>query len=52
MTVYAGVVDPGEGNDSMLTQLAADGLNLPEKVRPKPGALILPRLPVLQPAAV
>ncbi len=34
VTVYAGVADPGEGNDSMLTQLAADGLNLPlDKVR-------------------
>ncbi|HHX87025.1 MAG TPA: molybdopterin-dependent oxidoreductase, partial [Firmicutes bacterium] len=34
VTVYAGCADPGEGNDSMLTQLAADGLNLPlEKVR-------------------
>ena len=34
VTIYAGVADPGEGNDSMLTQLAADGLNLSlDKVR-------------------
>ncbi|AFM41609.1 aerobic-type carbon monoxide dehydrogenase, large subunit CoxL/CutL-like protein [Desulfosporosinus acidiphilus SJ4] len=34
VTIYAAVADPGEGNDSMLTQLAADGLGLPlNKVR-------------------
>ncbi len=32
--IYAAVADPGEGNDSMLTQIAAHQLNLPlEKVR-------------------
>ncbi len=34
VTVYAAVADPGEGNDSMLSQLAADSLGLSlEKVR-------------------
>jgi aldehyde oxidoreductase len=34
VTVYGAVADPGEGNDSMLTQLAADALDLPlDKVR-------------------
>lgn len=34
ITIYGAVADPGEGNDSMLTQLAADKLGLPmEKVR-------------------
>ncbi|SFG29763.1 aldehyde oxidoreductase [Desulfotomaculum arcticum] len=34
VTIYAAVADPGEGNDSMLTQLAADGLGLPlDKIR-------------------
>lgn len=34
VTIYAGVADPGEGNDSMLTQLAAHLLEIPiEKVR-------------------
>ena len=34
VTIYAGVADPGEGNDSMLTQLAAHSLELPlDKVR-------------------
>jgi aldehyde oxidoreductase len=34
VTIYAAVADPGEGNDSMLTQLAAHLLDLPmEKVR-------------------
>lgn len=34
ITIYAAVADPGEGNDSMLTQLAAERLELPlEKVR-------------------
>ena len=34
VTVYAAVADPGEGNESMLTQLAAEVLNLPlKKVR-------------------
>ena len=34
VTVYAGVADPGEGNESMLRQLAADGMDLPlDKVR-------------------
>ena len=34
ITIYAAVADPGEGNDSMLTQIAAHMLNLPmEKVR-------------------
>ncbi len=34
ITIYAAVADPGEGNDSMLTQIAAYLLNLPmEKVR-------------------
>lgn len=33
VTIYAAVADPGEGNDSMLTQLAAEGLGIPmEKV--------------------
>jgi aldehyde oxidoreductase len=29
VTVYAAIADPGEGNDSMLTQLAANALDLP-----------------------
>jgi aldehyde oxidoreductase len=34
ITIYAAVADPGEGNDSMLTQIAAHLLDLPmEKVR-------------------
>ncbi|MEJ2726447.1 MAG: molybdopterin-dependent oxidoreductase, partial [Deltaproteobacteria bacterium] len=34
LSVYAAVADPGEGNDSMLTQLAAHLMDLPmEKVR-------------------
>ena len=34
LTIYAAVADPGEGNDSMLTQIAAHLLNLPQnKVR-------------------
>jgi aldehyde oxidoreductase len=34
VTIYAAVADPGEGNDSMLTQIAAHRLGLPlEKVR-------------------
>jgi len=34
ITIYAAIADPGEGNDSMLTQLAAHFLNMPlEKVR-------------------
>ncbi len=34
VTIYAAVADPGEGNDSMLVQLAAHQLGLPiEKVR-------------------
>lgn len=34
VTVYAAAADPGEGNDSMLTQLAAEVLQLPlDKVR-------------------
>jgi aldehyde oxidoreductase len=34
ITIYAAVADPGEGNDSMLTQIAAHMLDLPmEKVR-------------------
>jgi aldehyde oxidoreductase len=34
VTVYGAVADPGEGNDSMLTQLAADSLGLPlDKIR-------------------
>jgi len=34
VTIYAAVADPGEGNDSMLTQIAAHQLHLPlEKVR-------------------
>ena len=34
VTVYAAVADPGEGNDSMLSQIAAHQLGLPlEKVR-------------------
>jgi aldehyde oxidoreductase len=34
VTIYAAVADPGEGNDSMLTQIAAHQLSLPlEKVR-------------------
>jgi len=34
VTVYGAVADPGEGNDSMLSQLAADALDLPlHKVR-------------------
>ena len=36
VTVYAAAADPGEGNDSMLTQLAAQVLELPlDKVRAK-----------------
>jgi aldehyde oxidoreductase len=34
ITIYAAVADPGEGNDSLLTQIAAHRLGLPlEKVR-------------------
>jgi aldehyde oxidoreductase len=34
VTIYAAIADPGEGNDSMLTQIAAHMLQLPmEKVR-------------------
>ena len=34
VTIYAAVADPGEGNDSMLTQIAAHQLRLPlEKIR-------------------
>jgi len=34
ITVYGAVADPGEGNDSMLSQLAADAMDLPlPKVR-------------------
>jgi aldehyde oxidoreductase len=34
ITIYAAVADPGEGNDAMLTQIAAHKLGLPqEKVR-------------------
>ena len=34
ITVYAAIADPGEGNDSMLTQIAAHLLDIPpEKVR-------------------
>ncbi|HHX86890.1 MAG TPA: molybdopterin-dependent oxidoreductase [Firmicutes bacterium] len=34
VTIYAAAADPGEGTDSMLTQLAADSLGLPlEKIR-------------------
>ena len=34
VTIYAAVADPGEGNDSMLTQLTADTLSIPlSKVR-------------------
>jgi aldehyde oxidoreductase len=34
ITIFAAVADPGEGNDAMLTQIAAHELNLPlEKVR-------------------
>lgn len=34
VTIFAAVADPGEGSDSMLTQLAADGLGLPlNKIR-------------------
>lgn len=34
ITIYAAVADPGEGNDSMLTQIAANEMGLPlEKVR-------------------
>ncbi len=34
VTIYAAVADPGEGNDCMLTQIAAHQLGLPlEKVR-------------------
>jgi aldehyde oxidoreductase len=34
ITVYGAVADPGEGNDSMLSQLAADAMDLPlRKVR-------------------
>ncbi len=34
VTIYAAVADPGEGNDAMLTQIAADRLGIPlEKVR-------------------
>lgn len=34
ITIYAACADPGEGNDAMLTQIAAHRLNLPlEKVR-------------------
>jgi aldehyde oxidoreductase len=34
LTVYAAMADPGEGNDSMLTQIAAHLMNLPmDKIR-------------------
>ncbi len=34
ITIYAAVADPGEGNDSMLTQIAAHQMDLPlEKIR-------------------
>ena len=34
VTIYAAVADPGEGNDSMLTQIAAHQLHMPlEKIR-------------------
>jgi aldehyde oxidoreductase len=34
ITIYAAIADPGEGNDSMLTQIAAHLLNMPmEKIR-------------------
>ncbi len=34
VTIYAAIADPGEGNDSMLTQLAAQVLGLPlDKIR-------------------
>ena len=34
ITIYAAIADPGEGNDSMLTQIAAHLLDMPlEKVR-------------------
>ncbi len=34
VTIYAAVADPGEGNDAMLTQIAADRLGIPiDKVR-------------------
>jgi aldehyde oxidoreductase len=34
ITIYAAIADPGEGNDSMLTQIAAHTMDLPlEKVR-------------------
>jgi aldehyde oxidoreductase len=34
ITIYAAVADPGEGNDSMLTQIASHGLGIPmNKVR-------------------
>ncbi|MGD0794801.1 MAG: molybdopterin cofactor-binding domain-containing protein [Dehalococcoidales bacterium] len=34
VTIYAAIADPGEGNDSMLTQIAAHVLDLPmEKIR-------------------
>jgi len=34
ITIYAAVADPGEGNDSMLTQIAAHQLGIPfEKIR-------------------
>ena len=34
ITVYAAIADPGEGNDSMLTQIAAHVMDLPmEKIR-------------------
>jgi len=34
LTIYAAVADPGEGNESMLTQIAAHHLDLPlEKIR-------------------
>jgi len=34
ISIYAAVADPGEGNDSMLTQLTAEFMNIPlEKVR-------------------
>ena len=34
LTVFGSVADPGEGNDAMLTQLAAEALGLPpEKIR-------------------
>ena len=35
VTIYAAVADPGEGNDSMVAQIAAHQLGLPlSKVRP------------------